>query len=619
MKHQSALDELRKQLPPFLFYIKSDVSTQSRFESDKEVLFSPKQRHIENFGWGPSNFKEVMAFFNAVIGRLSSRDFERVYRRIFNSSRNMVKAFAEQGIINLPFYALYDIKLKSSTRFPVLLVNITKIWRKLCQDCPYNWENKKIKQTKYHNLMMDKIQDQFASRQRLWRILKSKFNCLRTVCREFCENPECKLTFIQNEHLYVEDKVECVHNLFNQIFGRKIRPVEIHELGEYVEPEPKPFLNSIHSVKKHRRFKTRVCIERPLRFAFEKVCYLMMDPKKWHKITSKETWLRKLDDICAADDLEKENSKRAISIYGRMKQANYGLVPSSLLFSRMADEDRVLISAPTRSQEILSMFMDLVGISSIIPERTESYECRCGSTHQLYGVPIHTLWKDSDVYRQEAGMLDLLWNKLWEHFDNKYCQLEFARRKERKTIRSSLVLKRNFKVSNIDDTSRYADCDYDYLVDLTPFKIERRIAFNLTTALWRKGGISEEVKSPEEHFSQWKELLWNIPNKTKNLVAVWYIAIRQTESKVFKEGAPHGSKNIQDLVGKLTKDSPLSSIITNESTMDTKDMKLIVVPSFRAYRELEAISPQVNRHRRLGEKEYAKLKITKVIEKLFRN
>lgn len=617
MKFDNAVDNLRKKLPPFLFYIKSDVSSESRFESDKEVLFSPKERYIENFGWGPSNFKEVMAFFNGIIGRLSPKDFEGTYRRVFGSTRNMVRNFAEKGIINLPFYALYDINLKSNIRFPVLLVNITKIWKKFCQDCPYNWETEELKESEYHNLMMKKIENQFASRRDLWEILKSKFNCLRTVCKEFCENPECKLTFIQNEHLYIEDKVECVYNLFNPIFGCDINPVEIHALGEYVEP--KPILSSIYAIKKHRRFKTRVCIERPLRFAFEKVCYLMMDPKKWHKIANKETWLTKLDNICAADGLDKDNLEGAISLYGKMKQANYGVVPSSLLFSRVADEDRVLVSAPTRSREMLTIFMDLVGISSIIPERTEPHDCKCGLTHQLYAVPIHTLWKDSDVYRQEAGMLDLLWNKLWEYYGNDYCQLEFAGKKERKRIGSSLILRRNFKVSNIDDTSRYADCDYDYMVDLTPFGIKRRIAFGLTTALWRKGGIREEAKSPEEYFSQWRELLWDIPNKTKDLVAVWYIAVRQTESKVFKEGAPHGCKNIQDLVTKLTKNNAELVTIVNESTINVKDKKLIVIPSFRAYRELETISPQVNRHRLPGEKEYDNLKITRVIEELFKN
>ena len=295
------------------------------------------------------------------------------------------------------------------------------------------------------------------------------------------------------------------------------------------------------------------------------------------------------------------------------------MVPSSLLFSRVADEDRVLVSVPTRSREMLSIFMDLVGISSIILERTEPHDCKCGLTHQLYAVPIHTLWKDSDVYRQEAGMLDLLWDKLWKYYGNDYCQLEFVGKKERKRIGNSLILKRNFKVSKIDDTSRYSNCDYDYLIDLTPLGIKRRIAFNLTTALWRKGGIREEAKSPEEYFSQWRELLWDIPNKTKNLVAVWYIAVRQTESKVFKGSAPHGCKNIQDLVTKLTKNNAKRVTAVKEWPTNVKDMKLIVVPSFSAYRELEAISPQANRHRLLGEKEYDNLKITKVIEELFKN
>lgn len=66
MRFGSTIDHLRKKLPPFLFYIRSDVSSDSRFESDKEVLFSPKEHYIENFGWGPSNFKEVMAFFTAI-------------------------------------------------------------------------------------------------------------------------------------------------------------------------------------------------------------------------------------------------------------------------------------------------------------------------------------------------------------------------------------------------------------------------------------------------------------------------------------------------------------------------------------------------------------------------
>lgn len=132
-------------------------------------------------------------------------DFEETYRQVFDSTGNMVTKFAENGIIDLPFYALYDIHLKSSIRFPVLLVKITKIWKKFCQYCSYNWEVVKPVESENHNLMMKKVENQFASRQDFWEVLRSKFNCLRTVCKEFCENPECKLTFIQNEHLYISD------------------------------------------------------------------------------------------------------------------------------------------------------------------------------------------------------------------------------------------------------------------------------------------------------------------------------------------------------------------------------------------------------------------------------
>ena len=610
------IDELRKRLPSFLFYIKSDVASESRFESDKEVLFSPEERYIENFGWGSTNFKEIMSFFNATNSQLSSENFKGTYERIFNSKENMMKNFSEKGIIKRPFYALYGIKLKSNIRFPILLIDIKKIWKKYCDDCPYNWESEEPKDSKYQKLMMGKLRDKFSDRLELWEILKSKYNCLRTICEEFCANAECKLTFIQNEHLYITDKIECIYNLFNPLFGEDVKPVEIPALGEYVEP--KPTTSSISAVKKRRSLKRTICIERPLRFAFEKICYLMIDPKKWQKITNKKTWLTRLEDICAVDGLDKDKVRTAISHFGRMKQANFGVVPSSLIFSRTAEDDRVLVSAPTRSREMLSTFMSLADISSIILEKTELYNCSCGLDHQLIAVPIHTIWKDSDVYRQEAGMLDLLWNKLWECLGARYCQEEFKGKVERKRIKNSRIFRRNFEVSNIDSTSRYADCDYDYFLDLTPLGIDRRLAFSLTTALWRKGGIHEETKTPETYFDQWRELLWNIPRKINDLIAIWYVTVRQTESKVFNEKAPHGSRSMEDLVRKITEGDTKSVVIVDSPITNLENMKLIVVPLFRAYRELDAISPMANRYSPRGHKKYDDLNITKVVEKLLR-
>jgi hypothetical protein len=114
-------------------------------------------------------------------------------------------------------------------------------------------------------------------------------------------------------------------------------------------------------------------------------------------------------------------------------------------------------------------------------------------------------------------------------------------------VTNSPVLKREMKVSTLGKDG--GGLDYDYAVDLKPLiGDEGWLLFDLTTGLWKKGGLHETTVKPQEYLERWKEMLFQIPSKCENTRSMWYVVIPTTEEQFFDESAPPGIDSVEALL-----------------------------------------------------------------------
>ncbi|MGC8576379.1 MAG: hypothetical protein ACP5M7_00005, partial [Thermoproteota archaeon] len=179
---------------------------------------------------------------------------------------------------------------------------------------------------------------------------------------------------------------------------------------------------------------------------------------------------------------------------------------------------------------------------------------------------------------------NLLWEALWKNYPSQLCNLFGG--KTYIDISESTILKREVRVKDIDQKSRFSLNSYDYVVDLFKIGKRRRLLFDLTTGLWKKSGFHEIGRTTEEYIETWKELLFNVPKRVSDAYAIWYIVINSTEEKFFDETAPNGVRNIESLVDIVTlQDRESRLIVKSEADVNhwnSELHKLIVVPVFNS-------------------------------------
>ncbi|MFQ6118908.1 MAG: hypothetical protein ACE5KE_03365 [Methanosarcinales archaeon] len=612
------IHEIPGALDIFTMCIKADVSSESRFYSDREILFRKEKRPIENFGWSQSGLKEIIQLFTRLNTEMSDKEFEEFYEKIVKNHRgNILDLLEKKKIISRPFYALYVIKITQKEIFPILLINVLNLRYKYCEGCNLNWKLDEP-ENEVLTYILQKFEEEFGDHKEFSKFLKENFQCLRTICHTYCQKEirgNCELEFIttENEESFISNKIKCIRNLFSPILD-----------GEEKYPEFESVLDnkydSLSKVKQKKRFRTK-CIERPLRIDFVPEKYILMSPEKWKIITKRrgnaqfQVWLDNFDAIEIPQKISKKRVREIIENYKPFYRAGLIAIPTSFIYNKSPDDDSVFLTAPLKTTDILSTFMDLCDIKKVLKFNTPPFDCmHCGSEHRLTDITVNTIWKNSPVYKQEAGVANLLWDKMWQFKLEEYCEQEFHIKKA-KRIQDSNILQRAFKVREIFPYSEYADCDYDFAL----VGGKEKILFSLTTALWRKGGIHEEEKDPNEYLEQWKHLYYQIPMNFKNVRVIWYITMPETEKTAFNplRRPPKDVNSFSELIEELTEgDSSKVSIYNDPAEIAIEDQRLIVLYKFRASGELNNLEPELNIKRSPNDKRYKNTLIAKAVDQI---
>ena len=204
----------------------------------------------------------------------------------------------------------------------------------------------------------------------------------------------------------------------------------------------------------------------------------------------------------------------------------------------------------------------------------------------------------------------------WEKFPREFCR-SFGGKNTIK-ISESKVLRREMKVQEVEQRSKFALSSYDYAVDLRALGKQRLLLFDLTTGLWKKSGFHEVGRSPEEYVEMWRETLFEIPNRKPWTVATWYVVVNSTEEIFFDGTAPHGVKNMKELVNLVVSgkwsDVALVSSEEDLDLVDPEKKSLVVVPVFNSTQRKGEARTEI---RRLERKNFERLLIWNVIDRLF--
>jgi hypothetical protein len=542
--------------PSFIPYIKYVIAKDTRFERDWKIFFDPngevaRGKSLVNYGWGPNGFKEMIeALYYAKHGTVDG--FEQYYEQnIRNCKGDILVKLRADGLVGESFPAFIRITLKEGTNIPVLLVNIDRVYFKYCGECPQAFENY--------------IHDEFANELENLGMtyLLSNFRCSREICYALCGQEEYKWCVLNYTSTEGEPQVE-----------RKKEQCIITRLKQLVKERQNVHLN--------RKAHGERCLERYVRFDMTPLRYFLLDSKTWSEV-------------------EKNR-------YSKKPRHNFDMVPREILPKYIQQEvDATLLVAPLRSKNVLEHFLSITSVSFEIRYALKKMCPCCGLVHKIENIPIKAMFKDQDVFVQEANFGHLLWEKLWQKYPVEFCEIFQGRT----TISSedSTILKRNFKVKELMVSSPFGECEYDYAVDFRPFGHDRLILFDLTTGLWKKGGFHEESRAPEEYVELWRELLLTVPSTFRNVFAVWYVVIHQREDIFFDETSPFGAKNMYELLRIIAQDHLDVAKIVQSPDDITLRYKLFIVPVFGKESRLEL--------QLLKSKKFDQLLVSKLIDQLF--
>jgi len=573
----------------YIPYIKYVISLGRRFERDAKIFFDPdgpvsRGEPLQNYGWSQTGFKELVeAFYFSSKG--TTEGFEEYFENeIRYTADNIVDLLRRDGIIKSDLKGLIRLKIAERMAIPVLLVKIPVIHYKYClrpTNCERLWRNEHIPA---------KLQN-FLDAHDLTIKYSKKFRCTRHLCYELCgEYKQCNLmyTSLEGDKKTEEKILDCLIELIGQIELK--RP-------ESKKFECRPWTEEDHKKKRIGFLKRESkCFERPVRFDFEPLRYYILDPDTWNRIEKKR--------------------------YNKNPNNQFDAVPADDLPDIFDDrfDNSTELSVPLRAPGVLECFLQLAAVKFELKHDVVK-ECNiCGRVHKLTKIPIKAMFRkmNDEVYCQETGFVELLWNELWTKYPD--CMCKSFQEKAQMTIRESKIIRRELKVGSLAE-SRYPEASYDFAVDLKELISNRNeiFVFDLTTALWKKSGFHETSRPPEEYLERWKETLCEVPNSKPNVFSIWYVVVNQREDDFFDSTAPKGAKNMQELVTLVTENHPDCALILKRpldiNRIDMKKHKLFVVPVFNSTPRKGEARYEL---RRLFKRDFSKLLIKQVIDFLLR-
>jgi len=574
---------LKQKNSQYVPYVKYVIAPDTRFERDAAIFFDRKGdvsqgKTLVNYGWSQPGFKELVeAFYFSKKG--SVLGFDRYFKEnIRNCVGNIVETLRRDKLIDGRLRGIVRIDLRQNMAIPALLVAVQEIRYKYClkpTPCFRLWSVKGVP---------DKLKALLDQRG-LTHKYTSKFRCTRQLCYQKCgAYKQCVLMYTSTEdNPEIEAKIqECVVQLVKQT-----------EYGTAGSPkyQCRPWTSDDHQIRRIGPLKQdSKCFERPVRLDLKPLRYYILDPATWKEI-------------------EKQK-------YSRNTRNQFDAFPASLLPYIFDDRfiESTELSAPLRAPGILESFLQLADIRFEIKYSLDRKCNLCASIHRITGIPIKAMFKTDDVFRHEAGFAELLWDALWDHYPNQMCR-SFKGLTQISSEKSP-VLRRELRVQELT-LSPYGACAYDFAVNLTKLVPANKgiVAFDLTTALWKKSGFHEEARAPEDHLNIWRETLCRIPNTLPNMLTTWYIVRNETEETFFDETAPKGVKSMDQLVDLVSDQFPSTAVILRQpsdlSALSAKTHRLLVVPVFNSTPAKGEARHELNR---LMKKNYSPLLIKQVVD-----
>jgi hypothetical protein len=382
---------------------------------------------------------------------------------------------------------------------------------------------------------------------------------------------------VEFDELYNE-KIKYSDDVVEVLRKEKIIPGRL--LAIYVLRYKKQFpalILEIEHIKWERGRKRALLLE------FKPIKYFVLSPSVWNTLRQKTRTEKFWIDL-----LDVSSNERAIrgllGKYSRMRQAIYGLIPLDRFAYDLLKASIFLLKDVEKegSDGLISenqIFWEFFRIFTGAKQETALVTLKNDYRYEMGGIPINSLTRRSLTYAQEAGVPNVLCHLVLEKFGDKYLKMEF-RGKNKISYREAKILGRAFPVHKIhgEENNRYADSDYDYILDLEPLGVNKKFLFALTTALWKKG------HSPyEEIMQKWKELYFDLLSRHDEYRLVWYIAVDAMERTFFQDNEQH--KNFRDLLDTLTKDvgEDFAQRVREECDIETiKKPQVTVVALFRS-------------------------------------
>ncbi|NIO20759.1 MAG: hypothetical protein GTN76_08490 [Candidatus Aenigmarchaeota archaeon] len=283
-----------------------------------------------------------------------------------------------------------------------------------------------------------------------------------------------------------------------------------------------------------------------------------------------------------------------------MQQAIYGLIPLDRFASDLLNASVFLLKDVEKEggDELLSenqIFWEFFRIFTGAKQETALVTLKNDYRYEMGGIPINSLTKRSLTYTQEAGVPNVLCHLVLEKFGEKYLRTEFGG-KNKISYKEAKILGRAFPVHKIhgEENNRYADSDYDYILDLEPLGGNKKFLFALTTALWKKGHSSYE-----EFMQKWRELYFDLLSRHDEYRLVWYITVDSIERTFFRDNVQH--KGFRDLLDALTKDvgEDFAQRVREERDIESvKKGQLTIVSLFRNAQNAKNVKRELENLRR---------------------
>ncbi|MGC8935413.1 MAG: hypothetical protein ACP5LN_09680 [Thermoproteota archaeon] len=335
-------------------------------------------------------------------------------------------------------------------------------------------------------------------------------------------------------------------------------------LGLYVMRYRKQFPALLIELKRIEQDRNR---NRPLLITFVPRYYFILDAETWHKVKVRSKKLEEWIRVYRIQNKEQRLVfKNIFCKYVNMKQAVYGLVPRISLFRTIQRSTGIFLykSVEPLDKSIIvpdnMIFWEL--FHEITRAQRERYTAYLDTNHSITDIPIDALSKNSNVYKHEAGVANVLTHILLEIFGDKYLQYEFDQFTS-VPHKKSKVFRREFQVKEIngEENNPFKEADYDYALKLEPLGINALVLADLTTALWRKGLLSYE-----EYIERWKETCFNIPTRNNNVFFIWHIVINDTEENFFDGKLPNPThSSFDDMLKELSQNiSPNNFLVVSK-------------------------------------------------------